>query len=78
MFRTLLVYAIRAAVASGLVDKAKGKVVGWLKRKLSKSVSKLETKVNKQLDVLEEKTGVTIEVEDEPPAGEQEDDEIFG
>ena len=61
MFRTLLVYAIRAAVASGLVDKAKGKVVGWLKRKLAKSVAKLEERVNTQLAVLEEKTGVRIE-----------------
>jgi hypothetical protein len=76
MWRSILVYAIRAAVASGLVDKAKGKVVGWLKRKLAKSVVKLEDKVNAQLEDLEKKTGVQIFAES--AEGEQEDDEIFG
>ena len=75
MWRTVLVYAIRAAVGSGLVDKAKGAVVGWLKRKLARSVTKLEARVNAQLEDLERKTGVVIE---EPPAGERDDDEAFG
>ncbi len=64
MWRTVLVYGIRLAVASG-VGKS---VVGWLRAKLQKHVENLEARVNRDLDWLEDKTGVTIALPDLGPA----------
>lgn len=53
VWRKILVYAIKAAVASGLTDK----VLAWLKARLVKHVSNLEARVNADLDAVESIAG---------------------
>jgi alcohol dehydrogenase class IV len=53
MWRKILVFAIKAAVASGLTDK----VLAWLKARLVKHVSNLEARVNADLDAVEAVAG---------------------
>ncbi len=56
MWRKILVWAIKAAAASGLKDKA----VEWLKDKLAKHVLKLQDKVNADLDAVEAAAGPVL------------------
>lgn len=58
MWRKILLYAIKAAVASGLGEKA----IEWLKGKVAKHVMRLEKRVNSDLDAIEKAAG-PIEVE---------------
>lgn len=53
MWRTILKKAIQIAVASGLVDKAKSKVVGWLKRKFQKTTVTAAAKLDAAQSTLE-------------------------
>lgn len=61
MWRKILVYAIKAAVASGLPQKG----LEWLKGKLAKHVVKLEQKVNADLDEVERVAGPVVVVDED-------------
>ena len=53
VWRKILVYAIKGAVASGLTDK----VLAWLKARLAKHLSNLEKRINADLDTVEAVAG---------------------
>lgn len=53
MWRTILVYALKAAVASGLPHKG----VVWLKSKLRAHLLNLERRINRDLDDVEKVAG---------------------
>ncbi len=46
MWRGILKFAIKALIASGLAEKAKKKIGGWLKRKFDSSAKKAKTKLD--------------------------------